>query len=242
MGHRMLRVLARLPMRIREAFALVLLPRFFPDQWKQAQSVEQEDGFDEKYGTETRQIMPWHNYVPTPVRTFQRILRGLPAGNQFCFIDLGSGCGRVVLMAMNHFHQVIGVEISEELHQKAEQNTRQFQTITRIQQAPELVCKDAQDFIANGWPDKDVVVFMYAPFHPPALRKIVASILQTHSPNRELYLIHVNIVGGLGTVLDSFFELKLVDWYKEEHPVLGIFNSYSIFHREAVPKKASSDE
>lgn len=217
-----------------------LLPYAFPSQWKEMQALNRQDGFDETYHTDTQNIISWHNYGPTPVRTFQRIRADLPASEDFCFIDVGSGCGRVVLLALNHFQRVIGVEISEMLHQKAEQNLKQFLDASGEMKSPDLVCSDIQSYISTDWPDSDVVVFLYAPFYPRTLKKVITQILQTHASHKELYIVHVNMLKEFVKIFESFPDLKLIKAYSEDDLLFNIFHSYSIYHRETIAIKSTS--
>jgi predicted rRNA methylase YqxC with S4 and FtsJ domains len=87
--------------------------------------------FDRRHGTETSEIVEFpdhlvsgdnqqygNSYVPTPPKTFHRIMRSLDIGfRNFTFIDFGSGKGRVVMLALEYgFKKVVGVEYSVTLH------------------------------------------------------------------------------------------------------------------------------
>ena len=67
-------------------------------------------------------------YQATPIAILQRIIRRLKVDRQrFTFIDLGSGKGRVLLIAAQYtFKSVIGVEFSKTLHDIALTNIHKF--------------------------------------------------------------------------------------------------------------------
>jgi SAM-dependent methyltransferase len=69
-----------------------------------------------------------HQYFPTEPWLFEEMINALPAKFQdFTFVDLGSGKGRVLLMAASYgFKRIIGVEFMPEWHRRAEENIRQY--------------------------------------------------------------------------------------------------------------------
>ncbi len=123
--------------------------------------------FDRRYGVRTSgQIEPGdlglngrgcHGYRPAGWMTLRRILPPREVTNHDVFIDLGSGMGRVVLQAASYpFRKVIGVEISETLHDIAQDN------IDRTRRRPrcphiDLVHADVLDY---ELPDDVTVAFL----------------------------------------------------------------------------------
>ncbi len=66
----------------------------------------------------------------------------------FTFVDLGSGKGRVLLMASEYsFKKIIGVEFSEELNQTAQKNIRSYRNPAQKCREIEAVCQDATLFV-----------------------------------------------------------------------------------------------
>src|SRR5437868_3778970 len=63
-------------------------------------------------------------YQPVVPEEFEEIMGSLPQDmSSFCFIDIGSGKGRALVLAARHsFAQIIGVELSARLHRIAERN------------------------------------------------------------------------------------------------------------------------
>ena len=63
-------------------------------------------------------------------------------------IDLGSGKGRVLLMASNYpFHRIVGVELLPELHRIAMKNVKAYKSSLPRCFALECVVGDALDFV-----------------------------------------------------------------------------------------------
>jgi SAM-dependent methyltransferase len=114
---------------------------------------------------------------------------------QFTFIDIGSGKGRVLLMAAGYpFRSIIGVELLPELHEIARQNVQREPRI-------ELVLGDARDFV---FPNDPLIVFLFNPFPVWVLRNVIGSlhrslralprpaIVVLHNPVYEAELANVN--------------------------------------------------
>ena len=117
------------------------------------------DPFDCEYGDRTR-VVPrmqdfWRTFIrggvlhePTAPGLFHGILRsvGIPY-ERTVFVDVGSGAGRVVLMASEYpFKAVIGIELSPELHAVAQANLRSFPAARRRAWDTRLVCGDATTY------------------------------------------------------------------------------------------------
>ena len=109
----------------------------------------------------------------------------------FCFIDVGSGKGRVLIMAaQNGFNQVIGVELSPDLHAIAEHNLKNYQSkVGRKIQA--LLYND--DALAFELPNAPTVLFMFNPFDEVIMTQFVEKIDKSLEQNpREFYLIYIH--------------------------------------------------
>lgn len=158
--------------------------------------------FDRRYGTDTTGMIPlaqltvrdraredciW--YEPMSVLIFDTIVRALRLDcGRFTFIDIGSGKGRVLLLAARHgFGKIIGVEFAEELHVAALRNITLYDAHDPHPGRIEAVCADATQF---PLPDGPLVLFFYSPFTGSVMRRmidhIVASLAQTP---REMVII-----------------------------------------------------
>lgn len=160
--------------------------------------------FDRKYGVDTSGIVPlsqldvengsWiygARYQPLHAAVdFEDILRGLDLDYEhFTFIDLGSGKGRALLLAsMLPFKEIIGVEFCEELSRIAESNLNRFPVDVTKCRNFKIVTMDAGEF---EFPAVPLVVYLYNPFEPPVLTRVIENIaasFQEH-PRRIIILL-----------------------------------------------------
>ncbi|HET9164377.1 MAG TPA: class I SAM-dependent methyltransferase [Candidatus Angelobacter sp.] len=89
----------------------------------------------------------------------------------FTFIDLGSGKGRVLLMASEYpFNRIIGVEFMPEWHRLAEANIHKFAAASPGAPPIESLCLDARDF---AFPAELLVIYMFNPFAEPVFAAIM---------------------------------------------------------------------
>jgi predicted RNA methylase len=155
------------------------------------------DPFDEKYGVDTsgeisllqleiasRNDVVGVRYQGSPPHSCERLVASLPiCHNDFVFIDVGAGKGRVLLIASHFsFKRVIGVEFAKELVDTARTN------IARFGCKAEVVHADAAEY---DFPCDDLVIYLYNPFGPEVLRPVLRS-LRTISATHEVYLVYVN--------------------------------------------------
>jgi predicted RNA methylase len=159
------------------------------------------DPFDEQYRVETAgeislfqlDIASRHesaatNYQPSPWEVCGELLASLPIYYEdFTFIDLGAGKGRVLLVGSRFpFKRIIGVEFARELVQTARRNIESFGC------RAEVVHGDAADY---RFPFDNLVVYMYNPFGPEVLRPVLGSLREI-SAGREVYLLYLNPKNG----------------------------------------------
>jgi SAM-dependent methyltransferase len=108
---------------------------------------------------------------------------------QFCFIDLGSGKGRTLLMASEYpFRQIIGVELLPDLNKIAQDNIRKFQSDRQKCFNVGSICADALDF---RFPLEPIVLYLFNPFPRSVLERVIVnlerSLDQTRGPVFVLY-------------------------------------------------------
>lgn len=118
-------------------------------------------------------------YQPTEPELFSDMMSALVLdyGN-FTFIDLGSGKGRTLLMAVGlGFRRAIGVELLPELHQIAQSNVAHLPNV-------EVVCMDARDF---EFPNEPLVLYLFNPLPATALESVVQKLSRLKSPLRVIY-------------------------------------------------------
>jgi len=139
-------------------------------------------------------------YMPSPASVPATILKDLGLRyNEYSFIDLGSGMGRVVFAAAElPFRNVVGVEFSEELHQIAKRNFARLSGTLKAA-AVELLCQDAQEYT---FPPGNCVLYMFNPFREPVMQAVLKNLHRCYTKGpAELYVIYYNPV--LGSMLDA---------------------------------------
>src|SRR5262249_4307643 len=132
----------RLDNRDRIRNTAILVGKNLPNplrRWVIRHRMRQHERFDLKYGIDTQdrvQVSDLETSAPaaslanryegTPIIALRKIIRRLKVAlPQFTFIDLGSGKGRVLLIASHFpFRSVIGVEFAKNLHDIAISNVK----------------------------------------------------------------------------------------------------------------------
>lgn len=155
--------------------------------------------FDRMLGVSTREIVLTNNSVVAgdsdnnpysgsqwlPVR---RVLKNLKPGEEDVFADLGSGKGKVLLIAgMLPYKQVIGVELDEALGKCAQDNICQAKRYFKAGEVTSVVAS------ALEWPVPDnlSVVFLFNPFMGETFHRVVERILDSYDRKpRDLRIIY----------------------------------------------------
>jgi SAM-dependent methyltransferase len=151
--------------------------------------------FDLAHGTDTSGHIPGevltpanlHNtaYYAISPSALTAALKLLPEPtNGFTFLDIGCGKGRALLVAAQFdFPKILGIEISPALCRTAESNT---------QSNPRIEIRQ-QDAAILTFPAAPLVVFLYHPFLPPVLRRVLANLERHHRANpHPTYLLYAN--------------------------------------------------
>jgi SAM-dependent methyltransferase len=158
--------------------------------------------FDERFGVETSGLiydLPTgsqhdacnHGYFAVAPSIFRESLERLKLDYQrFRFVDLGSGKGRALLLASDYsFREVIGVELSPQLHRIASRNISRY---LRSGTASPLVSvrADAAEF---SWPSGPLVIYMWNAFAEPVMERVLNNLrMAVREEPREIYLVYVH--------------------------------------------------
>jgi len=112
------------------------------------------------------------HYLPSPVALVRELLRGLDIHHEdYVFVDLGSGKGRVLLLAAElPFKEIIGVEFSPELHAIALSN------LERLAAAHRGIRAEIGNAALFPIPDTNSVIFLANPFSGPVLDAVIGNI------------------------------------------------------------------
>jgi predicted RNA methylase len=168
--------------------------------------AELAEGFDARFGTDTAAVVyPWnlpsinsehtkeiHSYEATPAWLIREILESVPLQPQlFAFVDMGSGKGRALLVASElPFAKIVGIELSQELHQIAEENVRRYRPASQRCTALFLHCMNAVEYTFGPEP---LVLFIFNPFGRDFVRTILASLDASLSAMpREAFVVYIN--------------------------------------------------
>ena len=180
--------------RLRQAFATRLLER--SGETSEAVRLEQlglaRDGY--------------HDYEPSGWRSFRRAMRGIRVGPEDAFLDIGCGKGRIVAQAAKRpFGRVIGVELSDELAERARQlleNERQRRRCGAV----EIVVADS-----TSWqlPDDVTIVYFYNALSGAGLKAMLDRIEESaRRAPRRLTVLYVNPVNEQDVASHPAFELR----------------------------------
>jgi hypothetical protein len=150
-----------------------------------ARKRERLDPFDADFGTDTEHnvtvadlgasgndVPALWRYWPTSRDSFRRIMDDVAIPyEKSVFVDLGSGKGRVLLMASEYpFRKIIGVELSPSLHRIAERNVQLWRPESRRCDDIELRCMDATEF---ALPAGDALVYLFQPFPAETMQAVL---------------------------------------------------------------------
>jgi len=153
-----------------------------------------DSGFDARHGTDTNDdLTPGEAeipverrtaatmYLPTMDQDLDAMLAALPWSdslrNDATFVDLGSGKGRVVLLAaMRRFREVVGVELSPRLHQAAADNVERVRAAGALRSEVRLIHGDATSFATPAGP---VITYLYHPFRQELAAEVVDGLVES---------------------------------------------------------------
>ncbi len=171
--------------------------------------------FDWRYGTETGRAVDSDQldsalanrehavrYKATKARPFVALLRHLDLPQGSTFVDVGSGKGRVLLLAAQHgFKRVMGVEFSAPLCEQARRNIEIFRA--RVQPLSPIEVVQA-DITRHEWRGDENVFFLYNPFDAVILAQFVERLKQSVAAHpRAVWLVysaplHAAVLEGSG--------------------------------------------
>jgi SAM-dependent methyltransferase len=140
------------------------------------------DDFDETYGVETAKFV---QFVPTDSTNSLHGVHYAPAPEsavrwsiENCgldiegttFVDVGSGKGRVLIIAATYpFERIVGVEYSPALVDICQDNLRKV----GIEERCEVVLGDAADY---AFPERNLLAFLYNPFDATILARVLRNL------------------------------------------------------------------
>jgi len=129
-------------------------------------------------------------YFATEPWLFHQIMQAIPVGfSQFTFVDLGSGKGRVLLMASDYpFKRIVGVEFMPDLRRVAEKNIASYSNDRQRCRQIEVTCIDARDF---RFPFEPLVVYLFNPFSESTFAQILENLRRSiEQAPRPVYIAY----------------------------------------------------
>jgi hypothetical protein len=156
-------------------------------------------------------------YQPTDPALFAEIMASLKIDfREFTFIDMGSGKGRVLLMAADYpFRRILGVELFPALNNAAQENLNAYKSDSQRCFALEAVCGDARVFI---FPEEPIVLYLFNPLPESGLIEMMANLDRSlRQQPRTVHLLYHN---------------PLLEHVVAEHPAFSKIDGthqYSIF-------------
>lgn len=161
-------------------------------------------------------------YQPTDPALFREMLETLNIDfGEFTFIDIGSGKGRVLLMAADYpFRRVLGIELLPALHRIAQENIQKYKSDSQKCFMVESMCGDAREF---AFPAEPTVLYLFNPLPESGLVKVLANLEQSlqASPRPVYVLYHNPLLESLLTRSAAFMKIAATHQY-------SIFESASV--------------
>ena len=137
-------------------------------------------------------------YQPTDPYFFREMMEALQRVahidlSHFTFIDIGSGKGRVLLMASDYpFRRIVGVELLPALHQIALENLAKYHSESQSCFALESICCDATEFL---FPVEPLLVYLFHSLPEASLRQMISRLeASLHEAPRPAFLMYHNPV------------------------------------------------
>jgi SAM-dependent methyltransferase len=135
-------------------------------------------------------------YQPTEPALFREMLASLVLASpkidlrEFAFIDIGSGKGRVLLMAADYpFRRILGVELLPELHRVAKENVGKYKSDSQQCFAIDCLLGDASEF---AFPPEPTVLYLFNPLPESGLATMIGNLEQSlrEHPRAVFVLYH----------------------------------------------------
>lgn len=162
--------------------------------------------FDFRYGTDTMGKIPvaqldvvgesvahGTGYQATRARPFRKVIKAIAFPHDSVFVDVGSGKGRVLLLATEfNFKRIVGIEFSRQLCQIAEKNLALYRRGAKVESMVEVIHCDATQY---QFEHDENIFFLSNPFDETLTQQVLNNIIasQQRYP-RPIWLIYSNPV------------------------------------------------
>lgn len=127
----------------------------------------------------------------------------------FVFVDVGSGKGKVLLMAAEYpFKRVVGIEYSKYLHDAAQRNITAYRSPDARCARIESICGDAA---STPLPCDPMVLYMFNPFGGAVLEPMVKNLVRSLAEiPRKVFVVYYNALCGDIFLKYGFREIERV--------------------------------
>ena len=190
-------------------------------QPKFRQQVKEYQEFDHQFGVDTAGVIKLeelalppelrslgYHYEPCFPWLVREYLSFVPGAlSDYSYIDLGSGKGRVLLIAAQYpFQRVVGVEFAAELAEVAAKNLKSAVIPQQRCYSLEAHCLDAARF---EFPAGPLVISLFNPFGETILRQVLANLaLSLKESPRPVVLVYVNPKHSKVVEESALFQLR----------------------------------
>jgi SAM-dependent methyltransferase len=126
----------------------------------------------------------------------------------FTFVDLGSGKGKLLLLAADYpFARIVGVEYSPGLHAVAAENLRRYSADRQRCRTLETVLADAT---THPLPKGPVIAFIFNSFDPATTRRVMRKLDREAARPDPVYVAYANVrrVAEMGDAFDGLDRLR----------------------------------
>jgi len=176
-------------------------------------------GFEENIG---------NRQESTPTHHLKKILSFLSINSEDVFIDMGSGGGRVMIIAGRlPFKKIIGVDVSEELNKICKRNIQKMKHHLKCKKF-ENITSNASDYQIS---DEATFIYFFNPFGKEVMKDVFNSIMRSISRRpRKVKIIWYN--PKYDRELEQSFpinKIKEMNWAN-----FGLFNSRCLFYEMSI--------
>jgi predicted RNA methylase len=198
---------------------------------------ESDSEFDARHGTNTAgSVEPGDlgignaksrklaiRYLPSPLRVTSWMIDRIGVDPQeYSFVDLGCGKGRVLLVvARQPFRKIVGVEISTELAAIAKRNIAQFRPSSEQVRAITVENTDVREF---AMPPGNLLIHMYHPFDPSITAAVLARLAAVREPPRRVVVAYLTYTQSVSSVTEMFAQSGWLRLLRYEESVRGRYN------------------
>jgi SAM-dependent methyltransferase len=148
-------------------------------------------------------------YRPVWEPEFHAALARLPVRfEDFTLLDLGSGKGKLLLLAAGYpFACIVGVEYSPGLHTVAEANLERFRS-------PDQKCRELRAVLADATtyplPLGPTICFIFNSFDRPTMRRVMRRLDGEAARPSALYVVYINVrrIAEVGNAMDGLANLR----------------------------------